>query len=628
MLSTLRMFKALPITDRANLAVDKDLYAQTIRMGFVFSAEVIGNYPDTKKLMKLVDGLYGRDPEKLNKAFHKSFSKVRDASLTQLYYEQIIHYMTTYGAERMGVYDSDSVYIPAEELNAPEITEDIRLVVIRGLTYEELKAKLLALLGSGVALSEESVSDAVDIAALVVLEEEDIVQVANREVKTALYDHFGLVPSDPVEFLRYLNYKVTGKTLLIKNNDLIDAIKVGVGGVGSHKTLPLFIRYEREHGLNRLAEVFNRFKPIFLAYRADNKLRPVINKIRRLAESNHKPMPVDYLNSVTALIGQNKLSLTQLSRELKGVNTFRKIRLAHALKNRTNPNMDSIVYKVRNGKAYATFLDNSRWYGAEEAYDLVLGSIVNDLKSKVDGRGIYIPEGVVYGLPATEKQFTGNLPSGTYVNVPGDMVAGVYWEDQGSHRIDLDLSMVQAGEKIGWDASYRNSGQQVYFSGDITSAPKGATEVFHIGRKAYGVWMLNLNYFNFNESVPAPFKIVVGSQSKDAINQNYLIDANHLLAASTSVMDVKQKSLGIIVCDGDTRRFYFSESAMGGGISARQTVPAEQARKFMYRSMINAPTLNEVLLLAGAQIVADPKFALIDLSPETIDKTTLLELLS
>lgn len=624
MLATLRLFKALPVSDKNKTYRDSDVDAKTIPMGFVFSAEVLGNYSDTSHLIKMVDDLYGRDPQKLNKAFHKSFSKVRDTPMEQLVLEQVLHYMTTYGAEHYGVYNEDRVFIPAEMLDAPEITDALTLVVIKGYTTLELKDKLLKLLSSGVALGEESVQDSIEVATLVGLSTYEIEQVKNREVKAALYKQFGLVPTDPVEFLRYVVADITGSGVLIKNKDLVSKISAAVT---TQNALPLFMRYDKEAGLARLGEIFYRYKPLFLAFRSSPKMRPVINKIRRAANETHKPMKGDYLNEVTARLKDGTINLQTLHTELAKANTFRKIRLAQALRVRLNPSIDSIVYRVRNGKSYATGFKFDAKSPVLNAYDMVVNSLVDDVRAKVNGKTVFIPAGVNYGLPATEKQFTGNLPSGTYVDVPGDMVAGIYWEDQAGNRIDLDLSMLNAAGKIGWDGSYR-SGNEIFFSGDNTSAPKGASEVFHVGQGASGIWTLGVNYFNFNPSVPVPFKIVVGSEGAEAINSQYVIDSNHLLAASSSVMDVKQKNLGIIVIDGNIRRFYFTETNIGGGISARNTGPAEQARKYLYQSLISALTLNEILVRAGVNLVDDPANAELDLSPEAVDKTTLLELLS
>ncbi len=76
---------------------------------------------------------------------------------------------------------------------------------------------LMDLLGSGIALHEQTIADALDVARFTGLTDEDIEDVRNKEVKAALYQSMGVVPENPVEFLRYLVYKATNKTLLIKS---------------------------------------------------------------------------------------------------------------------------------------------------------------------------------------------------------------------------------------------------------------------------------------------------------------------------------------------------------------------------------------------------------------------------
>lgn len=653
-LATLRLFKALPIGDQSLGDKQKaeffqrDANLRTIPKGFVFAPEVLaslGNPSQMDVLITSVDDIYGADPELLNSAFHKSFSKVRDSSMRRLVIEQICHYMTTYGAESLGVYDADRVYIPAERLDVPGIdAETFPLVVIRGLTTDELKVALLGLLSSGVALSEQSVQDCLEVASMVNLSLDEIETVKNREVKVGLYDLYGKVPANPVEFLRYVVYRLTGSTLLIKNDQSIAALKEAVS---THKVLPLFNRYANAHGLDRLGEVFLRFKPLFLALRSDKSLRPTINKIRRAAERNHKPLAPDYLNSVTSLIKQSGdfggkigVEFTRLRDELENpnVNIFRKIRLAQALRVRMAPDLDSIVYKVRNGKSFATDfarLSRSQINDATAIYNLVLMQIADSLSTTLADRNIYIPDGVVYGLPSTEKQFVGNFPAGTYVQTaPSEaLVAGVYWEDQDGYRVDLDLSVANTGGKIGWDSAYRRGsrGAQVLFSGDNTSAPNGASEVYWFDAALDGSWLMSINYYNFNPNVPVPYKIVVGTADAKDISKNFVIDPNRLLASAPAVIDTHQQNIGLVVADAaGSHRFYLGQVNVGGGISARHGVNAERARRFMQVSLQSAPTLNDVLYYSGATLVdsADQADEGFDLSPAAIDRTTILSLLS
>lgn len=621
----IRLFKALPVENKQG-KTDEDLLKQTVSKGFIFAPEVVYNYPDIARIIELVDKAYGRSPEELNQTFHKSWAKVRNASIEQLVTEQIIHYFTTYGFEALGIYDKDSVYIPNEQLDAPQLKDGIRLVVIKGYTKEELKDKLLELLSSGVALHKDTISDVLDVASFVGLSEDDIDKVRNKEVKAALYDYFGIVPGNPTEFLRYAVYRATNKTLLIKNMALTTEIK----GRDNLDIARYFDLYEKEFGLARLAEIFYRFKPLFLAFRTNSKLKRTINKIRRLAKTNHKPMPRDLLNDVTAEIARgNKLDFVEFMTALEHASAFRKIRLAYALKFRTT-DADSILYRVRNGKSYAkefSFNDKAR---AQTAFDNVMQYITQDIAKNVRGKKIFIPAGVKYGLPATEKQFTGNLPSGTYVELTEDMVAGVHWENQGHNRIDLDLSVMspEVG-KIGWDGGYRSSNRSILFSGDMTDAPKpqGASELFYISKEARGVFIMFVNYYNFDDSVEVPFKVLVAHEKPVNPQTHYTVDPNNIVALSNTTMKVKQKNLGIIVAEETGCKFYFAESDLGGGISARGHAYAEQARKYLLNFYTDSIVLNDVLVAAGAELVTDVAEADIDLSPESIDKASILNLL-
>lgn len=633
MLSTIRLFKAVPVETKSQPAASlvAAVNTATLPYGFIFAPEVIssGTYS-----IDQVNSAYGRNPQELNQSFHKSFAKVRDASMRQLVFEQILHYFTTYGAETLGFYNQDSVYIPGEVLNAPELADGVRLIVIHGLTKKELKDKLMTLLSSGIALHEQTLADAMEVAQFVGFVAEDIAAVKNKEAKADLYNAFGLVPSDAEEFLRYIIYRATGSTLLIKDRKTIEAIR------SSEMTTAIawqFANYERDHGLEPLSAIFYRYKSLWLAFRTTPVLKRTINRIRRLAVQNHKPMREDYLNTVTARLRHGeKLEENQFDAALERANVFRKIRLAYALKFRTT-GADSVLYRVRNGKSWATSFSFPNDRSAATTYQTVVASILEDIRPNVEGKKIFIPAGLKYGLPATEKQFTGNLPSGTFVEVARDMVVGVHWTNVagggprgGESRIDLDLSVQNAGGKIGWDSRYRNDNRDVLWSGDMTDAPisrGGATEVFHIGSTARGSWLMNLNYYNYSEQIPVPFKILVSQAGRDEIRANYTVDPNEIIAMSNSLIDVRQKTLGIIVADGTSTKFYFSETGFGSGISARQTVAAEQARQYLFNYYTGAIVFNDVLAAAGAIMVDSNIDADLDLSPEAVDKTTFLGLL-
>lgn len=628
--STLRLFKALPITKKGKGKTNKKLLLETIKRGFIFSPEVLYAYSE-KELIGMLDMIskeIGLSADKMNNAFHKSWKKIAEANIEQLVIEQMIHYITTYGYESIGVYRSDTIYFPAEKLKIPKIDIDkISLVVIRGYTKKELKDKLVELLGLGIALKEETKKDVLDVATFVEFDENEIFAIRNREVKCALYDLLDIFPQDPVEFLRFLIYKSTNKTLIIKNAVAITEIK----SKDNLCALGLLTKYKDKHGLARLAEIFFRFKPLFLAFRTNKKLKSIINKIRKLADKHHKPMKENFLNVVTSKIKKGEsISEKKLKEELTKVNVFRKIRLAYALKFRTNKDADSILYRVRNGKSYATAFNFDKRKKAQNALDIVIDSIVNDVKSNVKNKKIYIPDNIDYALPATEKQFTGDFPSGTCVSIQKDMLVGVHWENINGHKIDLDLSLVNSDfGKVGWDSSYRTDNKDVLFSGDVTDAqkPNGASELFYVKKQKETAFALMLNYFN-HSTIEVPFKIIVGSETVKTLGHNYMINPNNVIAVCKSKITEEQKLLGLLTVTPEGCKFYFTETNIGNSITSYNEADyVKNARKYLIDFYTNTINLKDILKSAGAKFVDEVKKCDIDLDPVKFEKDTILKLL-
>ena len=70
------------------------------------------------------------------------------------------------------------------------------------------------------------------------------------------------------------------------------------------------------------------------------------------------------------------------------------------------------------------------------------------------------------------------------------------------------------------------------------------------------------------------------------------------------------------------------QSGLEQTISSWHTESAECARKFALNYYTDIITLNEVLELAGATVVSEIAEDVIDLSPEAVDKTMFIDLLS
>ena len=160
--------------------------------------------------------------------------------------------------------------------------------------------------------------------------------VRNKEAVILIADLYNVLPKDVNEFFRYIIYRASGETLLIKNKDLIQKIKSS-----SFNPTVQFNQF----GLDKLAQIFNRYKPLFLAFKG--KSSKTINKISKLSKKNHKAMPVNPLNEVTV----RELLLDDDIHWLENATPFALFKALSACYSRKN-GQDTFVYRVRNGKSF------------------------------------------------------------------------------------------------------------------------------------------------------------------------------------------------------------------------------------------------------------------------------------
>ncbi|WP_066116984.1 hypothetical protein [Geminocystis sp. NIES-3709] len=627
--ATLRLFNVIvqphfviEVKDKKKKNLPESVLVRTIQNGYILEDTIA---PD-ENLLNLIESVVGISGIKANSAFHKSWKIIQDSSMESLVTQQIIHYITTYGFERLGIYREDAVYIPKEILELPAITDDIPLVVIKAMTAEEILEQIINL-ADGIALAQETLDDIMDIIKSHNFNPSFVEKIGNRELKALLYDFYGIVPSEPVEFLRHLISKLTDESLLIKNKYLIDKIKQSNG-----KFLDTLLKKAPDD----LASIFFRFKPLFLAMKSISSNKRYFNQLRKKANKLHKPLPVDYLNNVTSQIKYEKLDLETLAQKIKKATIFRKIRLAYALKYRLDIS-DSIVYRVRNGKGWATEFDFEWWDmvkdKTQQALDIVVNSIVEDMKKNVEGKTIYIPHNVHYALPATEKQFTGYFPTGTYVTTTEDMIVGIHWTNTKKNRVDLDLSVIGESGKIGWDANYYAEEKEVLFSGDVTDAPppNGAVELFYFKQADQEARILMANYYNFMEGEKVEAKILVAQEKPDNFNKNYMVDVNKIIGSANITITKKQNILGLIVNINEENRVYFANISIGNSITSSYNKQSQKARQYLVSKLVNSIDFSEILTMAGAKIIDkipdNKEEEYINLSPSALDKTTIINLI-
>lgn len=492
-----------------NAVLHKDTNSKPFisKEGFIISSGAIWTKDEIVRHL-LNEKLSGND---LNKTFHKSWKTIQESSRFELLQHQILHYISTYGSDF-----KDEIYIPSEVLDLEGTT--LKYKVINAYTKEEFIEKSLELLKSGIALKDETVNDLISL----LVDELDYKftgdeGIKNKEAIVKIAELYNVFPKNNVEFFRYIIYRTTGETLLIKNDNLISKIKSS-----SFNPSQQF----KEFGLDNLSEIFNRFKPLFLGFK--DRCPKTINKLSKLSKKNHKPLVQNPLNNVTSI----KLEESDLH-WLENATIFSLFKALQALHSRIY-GQNTFMYRIRNGKSWLREKQTNT-ENLEHNFNLIMDFMKS--KYSLNGKSFYLPSDVKYALPTSEKMFVGNIPTGT--KFLGDNLAvGIYWENAWG-ATDLDLSAINIDGKVGWNSSY-NQNNNLLYSGDITSAPNGAVEYLY-AKDNVPTSLVRNNVFRGNDN--CDYKIVIGKG--DNIDRNYMMNPSKLFAEIKCQSVQKQTILGI-----------------------------------------------------------------------------------
>lgn len=523
----------------------------------------------------------------LNKSFHKSWSTIESTPKEVLLIQQICHYISKHNGE--------DVYIPKEYLNTPE---DIQLNVFKASTKEEVISKCEDLLFSGIALKTETIKDLVSLLSLLEYDfESNFKSIRNNEAKIIISDDLDIYPEEATDFLRYVVYKMTSKTLFIKDQNTLTSIQNS-----NFNPRDLFV----EFGLKKLSEIFNRNKKIFLSMKT---LCPKeINKISKLSKTFHKPINQSAIDLVTQKLIEDK-------NVLKRYTIYNIFKALNALKCRIN-GQETFTYKVRNGRSYTKTVSEKNLTIWMTNYNILMDYLkeISDLS----GVKVYIPKNVDYALPTSEKMFLGNIPFGT--KIYGDnLVVGMYWKDSYGAS-DLDLSALNLTNKIGWNGDYCS--EELIYSGDITSAPRGAIEYLYNKTNLKNPFLILGNIYN---GVPeSSCKIILGEG--DDINKDYLMNPNNLIFEEKISFIKKQDSFGMLITD--KKGTYFTPCHLG---MTENSVSGENdlQKAFLtslYQEFTYIMSLNDLIVLLNGEIVDDKDNCDIDLSLKNLTKEKFIKI--
>lgn len=529
----------------------------------------------------------------LNKSFHKSWKTIIKSSREELVTEQINHYISTYGSNF-----SETIYIPDEILEIPNIK--LQYKVIKSYTKKEMIDKCLSMLRSGIAMQEETVdkiiSILVDELSYKFTGEENI---KNKEAIVKIADLYNILPKETMEFFRYIIYKTTGDTLIIKDKELIDLIK-------DSKYNPS-VQF-KEFGLEKLAEIFNRFKPLFLAFK--NRSPKVINKISKLSKKYHKPLISNPLNEATS-----KLLTENEKHWLDNATPYALFKALSSCYTRMN-GQDTFVYRVRNGKSWTK--ENKISDVNEKNYNFILSYMKE--RFNFSGKKFYFPKNIKFSLPTSEKMFVGNIPTGTKF-IGKKLAVGVYWEDSWGAN-DLDLSGMNIGGKIGWNSDYKQGKNNLIYSGDITSAPNGAVEYLYANKGLSDPTLVCNNVFS--GASDCEFKIIIGKG--DSIDKNYMMNPNKLFS-EVKVKSVQAQSvLGIIIPNSDKQEFVLLNFGIGHARVSDNSELSNLSTKALYQQWSDSLSFNKIIKKLGATLVKNPEDSDYNFSIDNLEKDSFIKI--
>lgn len=610
------LFKVAPALD--NYSGDKVNFVKCVQNGLLFlntDGTILQNIPHSYFIQ--ANDLYGTATFRCNQTFYKSFATVRDISPEQHLVDQLMHYFSTYGLESLGL--SAQPYVPIQELQIDgwDIKTD-KLVVIRLVDNDTITELINKFAANTVAPSQRTIYDFVPLMKYITIPTEEI---KSFELQIIKHDMDGTVPQNPINFLRYLVYKTTGQTLLIKNCKLCGMIK---RNANNPMVAPMVERIFVKGNEVQLASIFLRYKPIFLAYKAYPGCRSKINRLRRLADKYHKPLSDMSVQNMTKLIREGRFDDVQTV--ISKASNRELIKLINALNMSCMATNDTpAVYSIRNGK---TFVKDNAYKpidicNSAHGVSVIVEELRRRLTPVLSGKKFYLPIYIDYAAPVTEKQFTGNIPWGTLITDTPDnnFTAGVCWMNQKGQRVDIDLHLNSATQHFGWNGGWRDA-SDILYTGDQTSAPEpnGAAEAFWFNPNTDD-YIMGVNLFSGPKDTA--YKMFMTSVKPDVVRKKYTYNSADALFPPIPMNfgDEHQQTLGIFVKDYG---FYFYGGAISSGVVP--TANYEQFIEGLKYKLTHTYTMSELLGACGAIEVSSVDEDTIDLSPESLTVTTLLDI--
>ena len=555
-----------------------------------------------KAIAQTAISFYGYNNETFNRTLIESFAAVANMSREEFYLIQILHYLTTY------VTNFTTPFVVGERTFTPEETKALKITIIRAESASRSLERINELFATTVAPKAQNIHYYRALASLTTIAPEE---VKSRELMIMMCAERGIKPSDPETLFRYLVYCATKETLIIKNKNLINIIKRA-----AHNNIEL-INSLTENEMKALASIFYRYKPLFLAFKTP-ETASVINRIRRLAVKYHKPQSANTIKNFVNLNSEEQATIIAraTNREL--------IKLYNALLVPSGTRL----FQIRNGKIWVR---EEEEHSSVDLLDKIRAASAIDIELRkrlknYEGMTVYIPRGISYAVPYSEKQFSGAIPWGTAIGATDEENAftiGVHWvNDPDESGCDLDLHVHTPTRHFGWNNYYISEDGEIIYSGDMTNAPapKGAAESFYINNVNEPV-ILTLNAFNAKSNKQFQFFMTEGKD--DEMRERATFDSSKLISAPLPLAFADKSSLSLGIFNNKTFYVY-------GGNVDEGPAPSRDYPKFIEALLNRISSTYRFETLASALKInivheAPKDTPFLNLSPEALTVNTLLD---
>lgn len=639
MKNIIEFFKKAPLNNNADLTLFQKINSLAIRTGYIVEFNACSEY--TLEFIKSKEINY-------NTTFYKNWKEINNLDSKELFFNQLLHYMSTYGKSEALEEELDKNKIDENEIFMPNFNINFipfhEFKIIKAVPEEEIFNDIINVLESGVALNyDTSASFLRFIKKTNKINSVEIDNLKNKEFKAMFIfstfnerKYYG-----EFDILRAILYgiKLVGEDydinqnhlgLLIKDNNTITNLKA-ISRLFKFHSSPSIILVKRilnnldtQQKIN-LSKIFNRFKPIFLAFKAINP--ELINKLNKLSKKHHTPFKNDFWSQcLNPKDNEKEVNLKLAKQSVDSLSNFRKIKLLEEIKlifNKINKNINikllhqdmnmkldnltSKVYFIRNGKTYIKegfSYDKYDQIYLLELYLILYNSLIHSVEKNIEGKTIVLPKDIELTCPSSEKMFLGDLPIGSTINLPADfnsLILGINW-DKDAGAEDLDIHFINSNDK---EYCYYSTHKDddIIFSGDITYPNPEATECFLFKNlKNINGTMSVFRYHTTTKDKNYNFNLFCAKASATkSLEKNYMVDPNDLIFSYKISIPSDISSINVALIKD--KKVYISNGSVVNKKNAFNSTTFINAYKSMMGDKIESKILlSDILRLCGNNV--------------------------